>query len=61
MNDANGFRNTNDPAAYDACERCINQLIASIKQLVHVWKVFWLKLYLINFWTKGLNYHTTIK
>jgi hypothetical protein len=39
LDDANGFRNSSDPATFDQCDRALKQVVYSFEQLAHVWKV----------------------
>jgi hypothetical protein len=39
LDDAGAFRNTSDPATFDQCERALKQVVYSLDQLAHVWKV----------------------
>lgn len=39
LDDANGFRDTADPATYARCERSIKQIHHSLERLAKVWAV----------------------
>lgn len=39
LDEADGFRNTDDPRAFAQCQRCVRQIVHTLTSISHAWKV----------------------
>jgi centromere/kinetochore protein ZW10 len=39
LDEADGFRNTDEPDTFAKCQRCVRQLVHTLTSISHAWKV----------------------